>query len=163
MTAPEIIIAAVATVSLIAGRWNATATFLALEWMASETIWLITDDNLPIGAFWLMDLTVLALIYARTPLPIESYATGRKQATAFWRELGRSDRVVVAIFGAMWVVYAVPMSDWPRWSALYALTLTQFIVAIGGAVVRRSGGPRRGQPKSDADNVTMLAWGGGGG
>ena len=136
MSWPEVLIhAVVLLVGFPAATRNATAAALCLSWLFGQSIWWITGDNLPLRYYLLADLTVLAVIYMKTPArDLFPYRSFSHQLAAFWLERSMSDRIVLGIFPIMWALYALPVSEYHRWWGLYWLCIAQFIAAAHEAL-----------------------------
>lgn len=90
-------------------RSNVALTVMA-TWAINETWWLITGDNMPIEIFVLTDcIAICVLIGYRETLP----------------------RVIIGLYVVEWPVYAMKghIHDYYHWMALWALTLTQMVLA----------------------------------
>lgn len=139
MTTPEIIFLCVVLLVGVPAMWrNATAAALVLSWTVGQMVWVVSGDSLPLKVYLLCDLTVLAIIYckpeARGYFP---YRDLRHQLSQAWFERSLWDRVVIAIFPLMWATYAMPISDYHRWWALYYLCLAQFLAAGAESLISR--------------------------
>lgn len=145
MTLPEV---AFASIVLLVGipaavrfvRWrprvrNLTAFALVLSWCFGQGIWLVTGNNLPISAYVIADIFVLAAIFCKADWqqywPYEGW---KAQLLALWYERSPWDRAVIAIFPVMWCVYALPLGEWTKWALLWWLSAAQFFFAGGEAI-----------------------------
>lgn len=114
---------------------NRTAGALVVAWSLGQALWLLTGDNLPLRAYWLIDLAVILAIYTKPDAEdCWPYNGLGQQFMALWRERTMWDRIVVGIFLIMWVFYLVPVGDTPRFWALWWLAAAQFLAAGGEAL-----------------------------
>lgn len=138
MSWPAILIyAVVAFVGLPAAFRNPTAAALVLAWLVAECVWLLTGDNLPISTYFMADVAVITMIYAKTirRVGVKNYPTIRMQLKCLILDLTNCDRWVVGLFllGA-WPAYILSADPYYKWWWLYAVTITQFILAGAEAI-----------------------------
>src|SRR5687767_2352409 len=115
MTAPEIIFACVVVLVGLPSAWrNVTAAALVASWAAGQAVWLFSGDSLPLRFYMMADLAVLAVIFCK-PTPYSPYRGFGHQLCLMWLERSLWDRVVITIFGLMWLTYSLPISDYYRW------------------------------------------------
>jgi hypothetical protein len=111
---------------------NLTALALSLAWMAGEVTWLLTGNNLPLSTYFMADVAVISLIYAKTikRVGVKKYPTLVKQCYCFLLDLTICDRCVVAIFLlGCWPLYILAVDPYTKWWSLYWLTILQFLLA----------------------------------
>jgi hypothetical protein len=130
MTPPEILMLCVVLLTLPAAARNLTAAGLVASYALGTGAWLLTHQVFSLRVCLLIDMTVLAAIYAKRPaFDCRPYEHEFHRLCAFWLELSYWDRIVVACFGGMWLSYALPLSDSTSWWALFYLALAQFAAA----------------------------------
>lgn len=139
MTWAEILIQLVVLfVGLPAAIRNPTAALLVASWALGQGTWLLTGDNLPLRVYFLADVTVIAGIYAKTIVRCRGkvYRNTADQLRCMVTDLTVWDRWIVAIFvGGCWPLYVLALDPWAQWYALWALTIAQFLIAGGEAVI----------------------------
>lgn len=139
MTWAEILIQLVVLcVGLPAATRNPTAALLVASWALGQGTWLLTGDNLPLGVYFIADVTVVAGIYAKTIVRCGAkvYRDLPHQLRCMVTDLTVWDRWIVAIFvGGCWPAYILHLDDWAKWHLLYWLTIAQFFIAGGEAVI----------------------------
>lgn len=133
MTWPALVMyAVVLLVGVPAMVRNPTAFGLVISWSIAEGLWYMTGDNLPLDFYFIADLTVIAIVYAKTisARPGKVYASGWHQLKCMVTDLTRCDRAIVALFlfGA-WPVYVLNIGAWEKWFLLWAVTILQFLIA----------------------------------
>jgi hypothetical protein len=132
MSTPHLIMWAVVFAVALLARRNATAIALIASWMIGETAWLITGNNLPLSAYFMADLAVISVIYAKMIRRVgaKQYSTLWLQCKCMFLDLAICDRWIVAIFllGA-WPLYVANIHPYYQWWALWALTISQFLLA----------------------------------
>lgn len=109
---------------------NLTALALSLSWFAGYGFYLATGEGMSGTFLWLVDVTVIAAIFAKDEWAIcAPYAGLRHQLRATWWERSPWDRAVLAIFPVAWIFYVLPISPFAEYWALYYLALAQFALA----------------------------------
>lgn len=124
---------------------NPTALFLVASWAFGQGVWMATGINLPLKAYFIADLTVIALIYAKTiaRLGPKEYTSVSEQLKCLLTDLPWWDRIIVGLFVAgCWPAYGLTMDEWTRWHLLWAITILQFLLAGGEALTSRRGAKR---------------------
>jgi len=131
MPTEELIIwTVVAGIGLPAALVNRTALALCGTWVLAELVCRITETNLPIPLYFMLDYLVLLIIFTKPEVcDLSPYRSFADQAKALWLERSRSDVVVAGIFPLMWIVYVVDVGDFYRWWALWGLVQLQFFAA----------------------------------
>lgn len=133
MSSPHLLMwTVVAVVGIILARRNATAAALVASWLVGELTWLITGNNLPLSTYFMADVAVISVIYAKTirRVGVKSYPTLRRQIYCLFVDLTPCDRWVVAIFLlGCWPLYVSTIHPFYQWWGLYFATLLQFILA----------------------------------
>lgn len=116
---------------------NPTALGLALSYGAVRVAWYGFGIAFSSWLSLLLDLTVIAFIYAKPPAhDCFPYHDAKEQLRAFWCELSIWDRIVLAIFPLAWAGYFAPLSDYQQWHLLYWLAMAQFVAAGAESVQR---------------------------
>lgn len=130
MTEAQYLMLAVAALSGLAWRWNATAAALAFSYFASQACWLITGVC-DVGALFMIDLTVVTLIFCKATArcPDEDWLTAREHFRCMIDALTRGDRIVLLIFPLVWVAYVARIGAYEQWYLLWALAMLQFVAA----------------------------------
>lgn len=122
----------VACVGLPASFRNPTALALTLSWLVGETAWLITGNSFPLSVYFMADVTVIAVIYAKTirRCGAKLYSSLGEQVRCLVTDLTVCDRWVVAIFllGA-WPLYVFDLHPFYKWWSLWSLVIAQFLIA----------------------------------
>lgn len=138
MTWPHIAMYAVVFgIGLPASARNSTAFFLAVSWILGETTWLLTGNSLPLSTYFMADVAVISLIYAKTIRRVGSktYPTLRRQLYCLMIDLTVWDRWIVAIFlAAAWPLYVFNVDPWTKWWSLWFLVILQFLLAGAEAI-----------------------------
>ena len=138
MSTPAVIMWAVVFAVGFPSAWrNPTALALALSWLAGEVTWLLTGNNLPTSTYFMADVAVISLIYAKTirRVGVKSYPTLRKQIYCLFLDLTVCDRWVVAIFLlGMWPLYISTIDPYYQWWALWSFAILQFLFAAAEAI-----------------------------
>lgn len=108
---------------------NPTALALIIAWLAAEIVILRTGDSLPINFYFMADIAVVAVIYAKANRRNE-YAAMGGQLRRMVTDLTVCDRWIVAIYllGA-WPAYVLQFDPWWKWHLLWALAIAQFMLA----------------------------------
>lgn len=132
MTFAEILM--LATVGIVAfplwSWYNPTAWGLGLSYLVCRGAWWLFGLSLSSGLCLLLDLTVIALIYAKQPAyDLYPYKTRGDQAKAFWLELSLWDRIVLGLFPFVWVGYFAPLSEYHAWWWGYWTSMAQLAAA----------------------------------
>lgn len=133
MSAPHLIMWVVVLAAGVSSAWrNATASALVASWAAGEAVWLVTGNNLPLSTYFMADIAVISVIYAKTIRRVgpKTYPTLGRQLYCLIVDLTPYDRWVVAIFllGA-WPMYVLALHPFYKWWGLWALTIIQFLLA----------------------------------
>lgn len=111
MSLPHAIMWAVVLVVGVPSAWrNPTAAALVLCWIAVETIFVLTGNNLAVQYYIYPDVFVLAVI-----------AMKQHRSPADW--------AVIAIFPLMWLAYVATLDAYSKWWLLWYAALGQFLVA----------------------------------
>jgi hypothetical protein len=137
MWSPEMLAmyAVVACIGLPAAWFNRTAAALVFAWALGFLIWLLTGENLPTGLYFITDVMVIATILTKPDAEdCWPYNGLREQFAALWKERCRWDKVVVAVFFIMWLIYIVDIPEQYRYWSLWALVIIQFLAAGDEAV-----------------------------
>lgn len=162
MSLPETVFyAVVLCVGVPAMVKNVTAVGLVFAWLAGQLAWLATGDNLPLNTYVLADLAVVALICCKPEVrSCFPYRNSWHQLCALWIERGNWDRAILLIFGAMWAVYLLPLSDYHKWWSLWWLALAQFVLAGGEAYQTwRRDRAANAPDASEESPFSEFAWG----
>lgn len=133
MSWPSIVIyALIACVGLPSAVRNWTAAGLILSWIGAEVIYIATGDNLPLSAFFMADVGVISIIYAKTVRRVgpKFYRSTGHQLRCLVLDLTVCDRWVVGLFvlGA-WPVYVLNLHPYYKWWALYLIVVAQLLIA----------------------------------
>lgn len=127
----------VAFVGVPASFRNLTALAMIAAWLSVEFVYQITGDSLPLKYSFMADIAVIAVIYAKTikRCGAKLYSSMVEQMRCLVTDLTPCDRWIVAIFllGA-WPVYLLSIDPWWKWMALWALAISQFMLASGEAL-----------------------------
>jgi hypothetical protein len=122
--------AVVVGVGVPAAFRNWTALALCWAWLISELLWRLTGENLPVGAYFILDYAVLLVIFTKPETrDFSPYRSFTDQVRALWREHSPSDVIIAAIFPLMWIVYVADIGDFYRWWVLWGLVQLQFFAA----------------------------------
>ena len=139
MTWAELLIHAVVIgVGLPAALRNPTAFALVVSWAAGQGVWMLTGNNLPLKAYFIADLTVIAIIYAKTIIGCgpKTYDGLAHQLWCMIADLSPWDRAIVALFVfGCWPAYVLSLDEWTKWYLLFAISIGQFLLAGGEAFV----------------------------
>jgi hypothetical protein len=138
MSWPAIAIyAVVAFVGLPSATRNSTALGLSLAWLLGEITWLLTSNNLPVSTYFMADVAVITLIYAKTIRRVGSkiYPSLAKQLYCLVADLTVWDRWIVAlfVFGA-WPLYIATIHPYYKWWSLWAIIVAQILLAGAEAI-----------------------------
>lgn len=127
-------VVALGLVAALAG--NPTAAMLVIAWLAGEVLALITGDDLNLSSYFMTDVAVIALIYAKTirHVGMKIYPSMRQQLWCMVMDLTVWDRWIVGLYllGA-WPVYVLEMHSYYKWWLLYAVVILQFLFASAEA------------------------------
>lgn len=132
-----VIYALVACVGIPAAIRNATATGLVLAWLGGELIYIATGNSLPLSSFFMMDVAVISVIYAKTIRRVgaKTYHSTRHQLRCLVLDLTVYDRWVVALYlFAAWPLYVLAIHPFYKWWALYLVVVAQFLLAGAEAI-----------------------------
>lgn len=138
MPAEELIMwAVVVGIGFPAATVNRTAFALSGAWLAAELVARVTDENLPISLYFLLDYAVLLAIFTKPEIrDLSPYRTFADQLKAMVLERSRSDVFVAGIFPLMWIIYVADIGDYYRWWVLWGLVQLQFLAAGVEAAIR---------------------------
>lgn len=138
MSFPAIIMyLVVACIGLPAAFRNPTAAALVMAWVASEAMFLVTGDSLPIEYYPFLDVFVIAVIMAKHEYCNQRPYRGTwHQLKCLLLERSPADRVVLLIFPVMWGLYIAPIHPYYLWYALWFLCIAQFVSAGAEALSR---------------------------
>jgi hypothetical protein len=130
---------AVAVVSALAWRWNATAAALAFSYFAVQLWWLLAGNGMDAGELFMIDLFTAALIFCKAIARCEEteFKNAWHQFRCFARSPTVADRAILAVFPVMWIIYVLTISEYSRWWLLYVLAMGQFLLALGEAYAER--------------------------
>lgn len=124
--------AVVAGIGFLAAFRNATAAALCVAWLVGEIIYIFTGNVLPLSFFFMADVAVVAVIYAKTikRCGTKLYTSLGEQLRCLVTDLTAYDRWIVAIYllGA-WPLYVLDIHPFYKWHALWALAIIQFLLA----------------------------------
>jgi hypothetical protein len=150
----------VALVGLPSAWRNPTAAALVLSWSASEVWFLLTGDNLRLQFYVFPDSVVLAIILAKPEYnPCEFYRGTLHQLACVVTERTPPDRIVMAIFPVMWMVYVSDLDAYHKWWLLYLLVVAQFAAAGLEALSPYRRASAVSETSAQADDVfRRLAW-----
>jgi len=133
MTLPHLIMWLIVFAVGVPSAWrNLTALALVISWLVGELAWLVTGNNLPLSVYFMADVAVIAIIYAKTIRRVgaKTYASSWQQLRCLITDLTVYDRWVAALFllGA-WPLYTLNVNPWTKWWCLWALVIAQFLIA----------------------------------
>lgn len=132
-----LIYAVVGCIGLPAALRNMTAAALVVSWMIGEITWMVTGERFPFRLFFMADIAVIAVIYAKTIVRCgpKQYPTLGAQLRCLITDPTPCDRLVLAIFMlGQWPLYIVSLHPYYRWWALFWLVIAQFLLAGGEAL-----------------------------
>lgn len=168
MSWPSLVMyAAVLLVGVPAMWYNPTAFGLVISWSMAQGLWYMTGDNLPLDFYFIADLTVIAIIYAKTVSRCAGkvYRDGWHQLRCMVFDLTPWDRAIVALFvlGA-WPLYILDIGAWEKWFGLWGITVFQFLLAGAEAAHSWREAKRAGlaDPDIPSSGSMRLAIAGGG-
>lgn len=127
----------VAGLGIPAAFRNVTASALVIAWLVGEFIVLLTETSLPLSFYFMADIAVISVIYAKATKRAgnKTYPTIWKQLYCFVTDLTPWDRWVVAIFAlGMWPLYLLAIDPWWKWMGLWGLAILQFLFACAEAI-----------------------------
>jgi hypothetical protein len=149
----------VAAVGLTAMRRNLTAAALVASWLVGEAVWMATGNNLPLSTYFMADIAVITLVYAKTIRRVgaRKYPTLWLQLKCLVLDLTAYDRWVVGLFllGA-WPLYVLSIEPYYKWWLLYLIVILQFMIA-GAEAVHLLRCDVKQKPVSEEDNGLALA------
>jgi len=155
MTPPEVAMWGLVGCVGLMSRHNLTAFALALSWLVGQIYYLSTGDGLATSEYFMADIAVITLIYAKTIRRVgpKSYPTAWLHLKCFFLDLTVWDRLIVAIFLlGSWPVYVVEINKyWP----LYWLTVSQFLLAGAEALVSWHRA-RQAQPRERINSADII-------
>lgn len=96
-------------------RINRSAAVLFAAWLAAEAI----SAKLPIREYMVLDPIAIALIVRWRWSALDTI-----RATPF------GDRLILGVYPAMWLAYALPLTQTAQWWALWWLALAQMAIAV---------------------------------
>ena len=135
MTWSEVLILGIVLfVGVPAAFRNPTAAALVASWAFGQAIWLTTGDNLPLKAYVMADITVLAVIICKPCLFRGPYRDWLHQLRCIFDERTIWDRFIIVSFPVMWGLYVIEVDDKFKWYALWALAIIQLLAAGGEAL-----------------------------
>ena len=131
MTPQELVLLAVVAVVGIPSAWrNPTAAALVLAWIVSKIIYLTTGNGLAVEYYLIPDIAVIATIFCKQEhCNLAPYGGDWHQLKCIFLERSPQDRVVLAIFPAMWVLYVAPLHPFYVWHGLWLGAIVQFLAA----------------------------------
>lgn len=154
--------AAVAGLGIPAAFRNATAAALVFAWLAGETLWLATGNSLPLSFFFMADIAVISIIYAKTIKRVgaKTYPTLARQLQCLIIDLTVCDRWIVGLFllGA-WPAYVLAINPFAKWHTLWAISIIQFCLA-GAEAAQSYVAHLRTRVAPDPPDSSGLAWAG---
>lgn len=116
---------------------NMSAAALVAAWLVGEITWLVTGNNLPLSTYFMTDIAVITIIYAKTIRRVgpKTYRSTWQQIYCLAADLTVWDRWIVAIFlfGA-WPLYVLSVHPWWKWYGLWGLVIAQFLLAGAEAI-----------------------------
>lgn len=116
---------------------NITALAMVVAWVVAELYTFRTGESLPLSFYFMADLAVIAVIYAKTikRCGLKTYPSMMEQLRCLVTDLTKWDRGIVAIFllGA-WPLYVLNLHPYYKWQGLLWLAVLQFLLAGGEAV-----------------------------
>lgn len=142
--------AVVAGIGFPAAFRNPTSAALVLAWLVPEILYQFTGDSLPLRLYFCADIFVLAAILAKATVRegCRTYPTLRQQTHCAWKAITPWDRLIAGGFIlAAWPLYVAQIDPLPKWYALWAIIILQFLVAAGDAAF--SLGERKRRVMSD--------------
>lgn len=162
MSLPHMILwAVVLAVAAPASFRNPTAGALALCYMISECIYLLTGKGLAVDYYIFPDTFVLAVIFAKpAACSFQPYRSTFHQFKCIVLERSTQDRIVMLAFPAMWAIYISDLHPFYQWWGLWALSIVQFLAAgwEGFSKIYRSRAVSETLDPSSGDVFRRLAW-----
>lgn len=141
---------------------NATAAALVFAWLAGETLWLATGNSLPLSFFFMADIAVISIIYAKMIRRVgaKTYPTFARQLYCLVVDLTVWDRWIVGLFlFAAWPAYVLAIDPSTKWHILWAITIIQFCLA-GAEAAQSFVAHLRTRVAPDPPDSSGLAWAG---
>lgn len=131
MSIPELILTTVVLVVGLPAAWkNPTAGALVLCWVFAETLYLFTGNGMSVQYYLFPDLFVIAVIFSKPAV----YCINHTEH--IWDlikcailELSVPDRIVLAMFPILWLVYTSDVSPYHQYWLMWWLSIAQFIAA----------------------------------
>lgn len=127
----------VAAIGFPAAMRNLTAAALVASWLVGEGVWMITGNNLPLSTYFMADVTVIAVIFAKMIRRVgaKSYPTLWLQFKCMILDLTVYDRWIAGFFllGA-WPLYVLAIDPYYKWWLLYLIVILQFLLAGAEAI-----------------------------
>lgn len=111
---------------------NVTALALVASWALAQGYWLVTDDNFPLSVYFMADIAVLTIVYAKaiSRCAGKVYKSAWDQAKCLITDLTALDRWIVASFVFIqWPLYVLQFDPWVKWHLLWLTTIVQFLLA----------------------------------
>lgn len=127
MSFPDALLLAMASALALTCWWNVTAGALAAQYFFLRGIWWAFGIEFPTDVQFIVDLTVVAAIYAKPPACYVPYRGTWHQVRALWDEKTLWDRVVLSCFPVMWMGYQA--SGNLQWWILYWAAIAQYVAA----------------------------------
>lgn len=149
----------VAGIGFLAAFRNVTAFALCAAWLFAEIVWIATGNSLPLSSYFMADVAVISIIYAKTIKRVgpKIYPTLRRQLYCLIVDLTPFDRWIVAIFMlGMWPAYVLSVDPWWKWHWLWGLAILQFLLA-GAEAMRSFRVMEKPQAASDQGQGLALA------
>lgn len=142
-------------VGVPSARHNTTAAALVISWMAGEAIWLLTGNSLPLSFYFMSDVAVVAIIYAKA---VNSIGPRPCTATDFVRCLTAFDRWIVASFLlGVWPLYVLNIDARSKWFLLWGLVIAQFLLASAEAIQQlRFVSRSRAKPVNNGNGLALA-------
>lgn len=135
MTFPELLLLAAVLSLLPVTRRNLTALALVASYVTYEAAWWLFGVTFPPLVCILIDITVIGAIYCKEPdRDCWPYQGWKHQLCSAWLERAFWDRIVIAIFPAMWAVYVLPLPANVAWWALWGFAMGQYLAISGEAL-----------------------------
>jgi hypothetical protein len=142
-------------VGVPSARVNFTAFVLVISWMTGEAVWLVTGNSLPLSFYFMSDVAVIALIYAKA---INNAGTKACSMADFVTCLTAFDRWIVAIFLlGVWPLYVLNIDARSKWFLLWGLVIAQFLLASAEAIQKlRYNSRSRAAPEHQGNGLALA-------
>lgn len=139
---------------------NPTAAALVISWIASEVVFVLTGNNLPVQFYLYPDLFVIAVIVAKPEwCNLRPYTGVWHQLKCILLERSLTDRIILSSFPVMWCIYVADIPAYSKWWMLYGLAIFQFLAASAESIEKYRRTSKPPETPSVRDNVSRLAWG----